>query len=67
MDEYAQDDFAFGILNGVVTNKRYIVKEGLILKMNRVFITLMYKAMKKVLYALPNIPIMGYLGIMKTY
>lgn len=36
MDEYAKDKFLFGILNGRIRNKKHEVKEGLILRRNRI-------------------------------
>lgn len=67
MDEYAEDEFDYGILSGVVKNKRYVVKEGMILKRNWIFLTPMSKIRKKVLYALHNTPLFRHPGIMKTY
>lgn len=67
MDEYAQDEFVFGVLSGVVKNKRYVVKEGLILKRNRIFLTPTSEVRKKVLHAFHNIPLVRHPGITKTY
>lgn len=39
MKEYTQDDFATKIISGVIKNKRYSVKEGLIFKRGRIFLT----------------------------
>lgn len=37
--EYTKDKFTQGILDGAIRNKRYTVREGLILKRNRKFLT----------------------------
>lgn len=66
MDEYAQDDFASRVLSGALKNKRYVVREGLILKRNQVFLTPTSKV-KKVLHALHNTPLAAHPGITKTY
>lgn len=67
MDEYAQDEFDSGILSGMVKNKRYVVKEWLILMRNWIFLTPTSKVRKKVLHALHNTLLAGHPGIMKTY
>lgn len=38
MVEYARDEFVVGILSGVVKNRRYVVKDGLILKRNGILL-----------------------------
>lgn len=47
-------------------NKRYVVREGLILKRNRVFLT-PTSELKKVFHALHNTPLAGHPTITKTY
>ena len=67
MAEYTRDEFAQGILGGTVRNKRYMVREGLILKRNRIFLTPNFEMKEKVLHALYNTPLAGHLCITKTY
>lgn len=67
MDEYAQDIFTIGILDGSIRNKRYVIKEGLIYKGRRILLTHTSEVKKKVLHALHNTPLTGHLGIAKTY
>lgn len=52
MDEYAQDEFASRIISGATKNRRYLVKEALILKRGQIYLTPTYEIRKKVLHAL---------------
>lgn len=67
MDEYAQEVFTIGILDGLIRNKRYMVKEGPIYKGRRIFLMLTSKVRKKMLHALHNTPLIGHLGVAKIY
>lgn len=67
MIEYIKDEFGQGILDGTVRNKRYIVREGLILKRNRIFLTPNSEMKEKVLHALHSIPLVGHPDITKKY
>lgn len=67
MVEYVRNKFAHGILNGTVRNKRYVVKDGLILKRNRIFLTPKFETKGKVLHALYNTLLTSYPRITKIY
>jgi len=65
MVEYIKDKFVQSILDDTVKIKRYIVRDGLIIKRNRIFLTPNSKMKENVLHALHNIP--RQLGILKMY
>lgn len=48
------------ILHGSIRNKRYTIKEGLIYKGRRIFLTRTFEVRKKVLHAFHNTPLVGH-------
>lgn len=67
MVEYVKVEFAKSILDGKIKNGKYTIREGMILKNNRICLATNSKMKEKVLYSLHNIPLVGHAGIIKTY
>lgn len=66
-EEYIGDEFSQGIMHGMMRSKGYIVKDGLILKSNKVFLISKFEVKDKVLHALHNTPHVIHLWFTKIY
>lgn len=66
-DEYTKDEFTTGILSGVVKNKRYVIRDGLILKRNIILLVPNLEVQENILHILHNAPLAGHPRVTKIY
>jgi len=67
VEEYAKDKFSSEILDGKVRNKNYVVKEGLIMRRNKILLIPNSTVKERILQALRNAPTTRHPGVTKTY
>jgi len=67
MDEYTKDKFIARILSGMVKNRRYVIRDGIILKRNKVILVPKSEVQQNILHILHNAPLMGHLRVAKIY
>lgn len=60
LEEYIGNDFAQGNINMKTRSRGYVVKDGLILKRNQIFLILDSKVKLKVLHILHNAPLIDH-------
>lgn len=67
VEKYDGDEFAEGIFNWMMRSRGYVIKDKIILKRNKVFLTHRSEVKGKVLHALHNNPLINYPRFTKTY